>query len=259
MTTKNNIILTVKDLVVRFSGIVAINNVKFEMHESQILGLIGPNGSGKTTLFNVISRLVQPAEGSVVFKGNDILKRHPHEIVSLGITRTFQHLAPYHSMSVLENVMVGGHSLTKAGILGNALGSKQSRADNRMLRENAMRILEDFGLADIANSTIKSLQFTTIKRIDMARALMSNPQLLLLDEPAGGLSHGEIETFREIIEHLRKTYGISILLIEHHMKLLMEVSDYVIAFNSGKLIAEGTAKEVQAHPEVIKVYLGAGD
>lgn len=249
-------ILQVKDLVVRFSGIVAINNVSFEMHEAQILGLIGPNGSGKTTLFNCCSRLCQPAEGEILFKGQNILKMPPHKIVSLGISRTFQHLAPYQTMSVLENVMVGGHSLAKASILSNALSLPSSRADDRNLRARAMQILEDFGMADIANTPIKSLQFTTIKRIDIARALMCGPQLLLLDEPAGGLSHGEIDEFKEIVLHLRDTYKISILLIEHHMKLLMEVSDYIIAFDSGNLIAQGTAKHIQEHPEVIRVYLG---
>ncbi len=254
-----NNLLTINNLVVRFSGIVALNNVSFAMHEEQILGLIGPNGSGKTTLFNCFSRLVEPAEGEILFKGQNILQHPPHKIVGLGISRTFQHLAPYHSMTVLENVMVGGHSLAKAGTIANALSLPSARADNKLLRERAMEILDDFGLADIAHSPIKSLQFVTIKRMDMARALMCRPRLLLLDEPAGGLSHGDIEGLKEMILDLRDRYKISILLIEHHMKLLMEVSDYVIALNSGQLIAHGTAKHVQEHPEVIKVYLGASD
>jgi branched-chain amino acid transport system ATP-binding protein len=249
--------LKVNNLSVRFSGIVALNNINLEMHEAQILGLIGPNGSGKTTLFNCFSCLVKPQHGEIIYKDQNILKLAPHQIVSLGISRTFQHLTPYTSMTVLENVMVGGHSLAKSSILSNALFLPGSRTDDRVLRERAMQILDDFGLADIAHRPISSQQFTTIKRIDIARALMCKPKLLLMDEPAGGLSHGDIETFKEIVLHLRDTYKLSILLIEHHMKLLMEVSDYIVALDSGQIIAQGTAQHIQQHPEVIRVYLGA--
>jgi branched-chain amino acid transport system ATP-binding protein len=248
--------LRVQDVRVRFGGIVALDGVSFGVAPGRIVGLIGPNGAGKTTLFNCVSRLYECDSGEIAFNGASLLALPRHRVAGLGIGRTFQNLALFRSMSVLDNVMVGHHSRTRSGFVANALRLPGAAREDRAARDKAMSLIAVLGLEALAGTSVSDLPFGTQKRVELARALAAEPRLLLLDEPASGLNHEEVEALGTLVQELRGRFRLTVLLVEHHMGLVMRISDRVVALNFGRVIAEGSPDEVQRHPDVVHAYLG---
>ena len=249
-------LLEIEDVTMRFGGILALNGVTFSVASGRITGLIGPNGAGKTTLFNCLSRLYRPESGDIRLNGKSLNRCAASDIAALGIGRTFQSPALFESMSVLDNVKVGAHARGRNGPLADAATLPFRRREERELDQAARAMLDLVGLEAAAGRPIASLALRERKRVDLARALAARPLLLLLDEPAGGLNHQEIEELGALIRCIRDQLGITVLLVEHHMGLVMKYSDQVVALNFGRVIADGAPDQVRGNPAVAEAYLG---
>jgi branched-chain amino acid transport system ATP-binding protein len=249
-------LLDIADLTMRFGGIVALEDVRFAVTVGRIVGLIGPNGAGKTTLFNCLSRLYRPDRGDIRLNGRSLARAAPSDIAALGVGRTFQAPALFASMSVIDNVKVGTHARGRSGLFRDAVTLPSRRREERELEDSARAMLAFVGLEALAGRPAASLSLGAKKRVELARALAAKPILLLLDEPAGGLNHDEVAELGALIRSIRDRLGITVLLVEHHMGLVMGLSDQVVVLNFGRVIADGTPEAVRNNPAVTEAYLG---
>jgi branched-chain amino acid transport system ATP-binding protein len=249
-------LIAVEGLVLRFGGVTALDGISFTADERSITSIIGPNGAGKTSLFNCLSRLYIPSEGRVLFDGRPLEKESRHAITAIGIARTFQNLALFNSMTVYDNILVGCHSTMHTGFLAAALRLPSVSRDEERAHERADEMCRLLKLDAVAHLPVSELDLGARKRVELARALASRPRLLLLDEPAAGLNHTEVGELGRLISSIRDQLDITVLLVEHHMNLVMSISDKIVVLNFGRKLAEGDAKTIRSHPEVIRAYLG---
>jgi branched-chain amino acid transport system ATP-binding protein len=252
-------LLSAQGLTVRFGGLVAVNNVSFDVQRGEVFTLIGPNGAGKTTVFNLISRIYQPSAGTIRFEGQDLVAQQAHAVAALGIARTFQNIELFEFASVLQNLLIGTHTHRSTGLWQDLLFTGAARAAEVKARQKAEQVIEFLDLQRHRDSMVAGLPYGVRKVVELARALCCEPKLLLLDEPSSGLNTEETDDMAWWIQDIRDDLGITVLMVEHDMSLVSKVSDRVLAMNQGELVALGTPAEVQAHPGVIEAYLGSTD
>ncbi|MGM7678519.1 ABC transporter ATP-binding protein [Microbacterium sp. A94] len=250
-------LLDVRDVRLSFGGLQALDGPSFQVSDGEVVGLIGPNGAGKTSLFNCIGGLYRPQSGSIRVAGTEVTRMPRHRISGLGVSRTFQNLGLLPSQTVRENVLAGGYHTTRGGFWATALALPRIAETERALRAGADALLDELGLSAVADRVVAALPFGTLKRVELARALLSAPRLLLIDEPANGLIHSEVHELGETLRRLATERGTAILLVEHHMGLVTSVCDRVVVLNFGRLIAEGDPQTVARDPEVVAAYLGS--
>ncbi|MCV0393930.1 MAG: ABC transporter ATP-binding protein [Rhizobiaceae bacterium] len=252
-------LLEFRDVTLRFGGVVAVNKVSFSVEEGEVFALVGPNGAGKSTVFNLISRFYEPAEGEIIFAGEDLLRHPPHDIARLGIARTFQNIELFEQATVLQNLLVGRHRHRKTRAWSEVLFTPAAREEERRHREAVEKVIDFLDLQAYREKYIAGLPYGVRKVVEMGRALAIEPRLLLLDEPASGLSVEETQDVAFWVEDIKKQMGVTVLMVEHDMHLVSAVSDRVLALADGKTLALGTPHEVQNHPKVIEAYIGVAD
>ncbi len=255
MTPPSELLLELSGVCKHFGGLTALSEVSLNIRRGEIYGLIGPNGAGKTTLFNVITGLYQMDQGTFKFGGNTYVRTKPHQLAQAGIARTFQNIRLFANMSVLENIMVGRHVRTRTGIWGALSRNSSARMEEHTIAERARELLHYVGIQRPTNTLAKNLSYGEQRRLEIARALATDPQMLALDEPAAGMNATETESLKALLQSIRSE-GITVLLIEHDVKLIMGLCDRVAVLDYGKKIAEGTPVEVRRNPAVISAYLG---
>lgn len=251
-------LISLEQISKNFGGIHALKNVSLQVREGEILGLIGPNGAGKTTLFNILTGLYTPSSGNIEFRHHSMLGMKPHQVLKQGIARTFQNIRLFANMTALENVMVGRHARTHAGVMGAVLRSAATRAEEAAVAVRAHELLEWVGIAGHSRALAKHLSYGDQRRLEIARALATDPQVLALDEPAAGMNSGERDTLKLLIRRMRDQLGLTVLVIEHDVKLMMSLCERIAVLDFGELIAQGTPDEVRHDPRVIAAYLGGG-
>jgi branched-chain amino acid transport system ATP-binding protein len=255
-TTSAEDLLVVDRVTCRFGGVLAVDAVSFRVARGELFGLIGPNGAGKTTLFNIVTGLTAPSGGHIRYRGEDITALPPHRVAERGIARTFQNVRLFGDLSALDNVMIARHVRTRSGLVSGVLGLSSARQEERVTRERSAALLASVGLADRPDERARNFSYGDQRRLEIARALALEPELLLLDEPAAGMNAGEKRALSDLIKGVRTRLGLTILLIEHHVPLVMDLCDRIAVLNFGELIALGPPADVRTSPAVIEAYLG---
>lgn len=249
-------ILQVRDLCMRFGGLLAVDSVSFNVNEKQVISLIGPNGAGKTTVFNCLTGFYKPTSGEILLKGEAIQGLAGHKIARKGVVRTFQNVRLFNEMTAIENLLIAQHRHLNTNFISGLLKTPGYKKSENEALDYGAYWLEKVGLLDIANRTAGTLAYGQQRRLEIIRCMMTKPSILMLDEPAAGLNPKETEDLKQLISLLRKEYNVTVLLIEHDMKLVMTISDHIVVINQGKPLADGTPEQIRNHPEVIKAYLG---